>query len=78
MRVRSRMGAQPTLLAKTQFSWGCLQTTTSLANKELISKGTFLHTGDRDPYGLLSLAVLKLAPLHPFIRVTMLLSERFF
>lgn len=78
MRVRGRMGAQPTLLAKTQFSWGCLQTTTSLANKELISKGTFLHTGDRDPYGLLSLSVLRLAPLHPFILVTMLLSERFF
>lgn len=65
MRVRSRMGTQPTLLAKTQFSCGCLQTTTSLANKELIRKGTFLCTGDRDPYGPLSLSVLRLAPLHP-------------
>lgn len=53
------------LLAKTQFSCGCLQATTSLANKELISKGTFLCTGDRDPYGPLSLSVLRLKPLHP-------------
>ena len=50
---------------QTQFSCGCLQTTTSLANKELICKGTFLCTGDRDPYGPLSLSVLRLAPLHP-------------
>lgn len=39
--------------------------TTSLANKELMRKGTFLCTGDRDPYGPLSLPVLRLAPLHP-------------
>lgn len=63
MRVRCRMGAQPALLAKTQFSCGFLQTTTSLANKELISKGTFLCAGDRGPYRL----VFPFSDWPPFI-----------
>lgn len=67
-------GDRPTLLAKNSISRGFLQTTTSLASKELISKGTFLRTGHQDPYWFLSLSVLRLAPLHPFI-LTMPLSE---